>query len=188
MKDVPALEKEIIQHCAPTLAGLKSAGLFNCRSNDRKMFTQAVAEVNQKLNTRGVYVEVMRWKDDFVLIYTYRKTHLAKDLQKEGVAELLMSYGYESTDVERCLKHLRTRLEDYDCFPHEIGVFLGYPIEDVQGFIRYGGRNCKSCGVWKVYCNECEAQRLFDKFEKCNQVYSQVFAQGRSITQMTVSA
>ncbi len=188
MKDVLALEKEIIQHCAPTLAGLKSAGLFNCRSNDREMFMRALNEVNQKLNVRGVYVEAMRWKDDFVLIYTYRKTHLARDLQKEGVGELLMAYGYENTDVEVCLKHLRARLVNYDCFPHEIGVFLGYPLWDVQGFIRYEGRNCKSCGLWKVYCNECETQKLFDKFEKCNQVYSQVFAQGRSITQMTVSA
>lgn len=188
MKNALTLEKEIIQHCAPTLAGLKSAGLFNCRSKSGEMLKQALIDVNHKLNVRGVYVEIMRQKEDFALIYTYRKTHLARDLQKKGVEELLLSYGYEGTDVEACLQQLRSRLASYDCFPHEIGVFLGYPIEDVKGFIQHGGRNCKCCGLWKVYCNECEAQKQFAKIDKCTRVYQRVFAQGRSITQMTVSA
>lgn len=34
-----------------------------------------------------------------------------------------------------CIDHLKKRLFTHDGFPHEIGAFLGYPLEDVRGFI-----------------------------------------------------
>ena len=32
-------------------------------------------------------------------------------------------------------------MEEKGAFPHEIGLLLGYPVEDVLGFIRYQGKN-----------------------------------------------
>ena len=32
-----------------------------------------------------------------------------------------------------------------------MGIFLGYPVDDVAGFINHCGNNCKACGQWKVY-------------------------------------
>lgn len=188
MTGVSVVESSLIEHCAPTLAGMKSGSLFNCRFTSERAMQKEIAAVNQKLNERGVYVEAMFWKEDFVLIYAYRRTHLVRDLQKEGVRELLAPYGYPSIDADECIAHLKERLFHYDGFPHEIGVFLGYPIEDVKGFIDHKGKECKFCGLWKVYCNECEARKLFAKIQKCTRVYLQVFAEGRSISQMTVSA
>lgn len=182
------LENGLIEHCASTLAGIKSASLFNYYFSVENMVLHELKEMNQKLNPRGVYVEPLLWKNNSVLIYTYRKTHLERDLQQDGVLELLTQYGYSGCDVESCLAHLKKRLFQYDCFPHEIGIFLGYPLLDVIGFINHKGKNCKCCGLWKVYCNESETKKLFEKLKKCSNIYLQVFAEGRSITQMTVSA
>ena len=63
-------------------------------------------------------------------------------------------YGYTDTSVDGAIEWLRMRLASGDGFPHEIGLFLGYPVEDVLGFIENAGQNCKCCGCWKVYCNE----------------------------------
>ena len=182
------IESSLIEHCAPTLAGIKSASLFNCPFTSKETVVKELWEVNQKLNERGVYVEILLWTESYVLIYVYRRTHLAKDLQKDGVLELLMPYGYRNVDVDACIEHLKNRLFTHDGFPHEIGAFLGYPLEDVRGFIKYKGRECKYCGLWKVYCNEKETRKLFEKLQKCSRVYAQVFAEGRSLSQMTVSA
>lgn len=182
------LEQYLIANCAPTLAGIKSANLFNYRFTSRRSVLRELAEVNRKLNPRGVSVKALLWKKDFVLIYAYRRSFLEKELQQEGVKGLLAKYGYKSYKVENCLRHLKKRLAEADCFPHEIGVFLGYPLPDVIGFIKNAGKNCKCCGLWKVYCNEGEAKKQFEKLNKCQRVYLQVFAEGRSITQMTVSA
>lgn len=182
------LETRMIEHCAPTLAGIKSASLFNYFFTEKEVVQEEVKEVNGLLNERGVYVETLLWRENSVLVYTYRKSHIQKELQQPKVMELLSKYGYQNCEVKDCIAHLKTRLQYYTCFPHEIGIFLGYPLEDVIGFIENRGENCKCCGLWKVYCNEKETIRLFHKIKKCNKVYLQVFAKGRSITQMTVSA
>ena len=80
------------------------------------------------------------------------------------------------------------RLNDIDAFPHEIGVFLGYPLEDVLGFIENGGRNCLYCGCWKVYANECAALEAFVRSEKCKSVYQRLFASGCPLSKLTVAA
>ena len=70
-------------------------------------------------------------------------------------------HGYENTDIDLCLEVLGGKLAKSDLFPHEIGLFLGYPLGDVIGFIDNGGKNSRCTGCWKVYCNECEAMRTF---------------------------
>ena len=158
--------------------------LFSKEEIDRELI-----RLNETLNERGVYMKLMLYKEDYTLIYTYRKSHLEKDLKQEGVKELLLSYGYpQAAKLESHLVCLKKRLCECNGFPHEIGVFLGYPLEDVKGFIENKGQDCLYCGLWKVYCNEQEAKKNFQKLEKCTRVYMQVFAGGRSISQMTVSA
>lgn len=182
------LEHGLIEYCAPTLAGIKSANLFNYHFSSKDYAVQELNDLNQKLNEKGVYVEALLWKENSVLIYVYRRSHLIKELQQDSVKEFLTSYGYIDNRIEICLHHLKERLWEYDGFPHEIGVFLGYPLEDVIGFIQHEGRDCKCCGLWKVYCNEVETKKLFEKMQKCTKIYLQVFAEGRTISKMTVCA
>ena len=180
------LESELIEHCAPTLAGIKSAGLFSYFYSDAGVAKEELKEVNHLLNGKGVCVEALLWREKSVLIYTYRTGHLQRELEGPGAEELLAEYGYKNCDVTECIGHLKERLNQDTCFLHEIGIFLGYPLEDVKGFIENGGRNCKCCGFWKVYCNEAEKVKVFEKLKKCSQIYLRLFSEGRSIRQMTV--
>ena len=182
------MERKIIEHCAPTLAGLKTANMFNYKFSSKDTLQQELEEGNQSLNKKGVYVEILKIVDNRALIYVYRRKRLQRDLEKEGVLKLLEQYGYSSCNLFECLEFLKTRLQEYDCFPHEIGVFLDYPLHDVIGFIEQGGKNCKCCGIWKVYSNECETKQLFARFKKCTDIYMKVFARGRTLMQLTVAA
>lgn len=182
------LESSLIRHCAPTLAGIKSAGLFSYFFEDACCAAAELAAVNRLLNGRGVYVEALIWRETSVLIYAYRYSQLREALTRTEVRELLAPYGYPTSDTDACIAHLRARVAHSDCFPHEIGVFLGYPVEDVRGFITHGGRDCKSCGLWKVYCDTAAAEKQFAKINKCSSVYLRVFSEGRSLAQLTVCA
>ena len=51
--------------------------------------------------------------------------------------------------------------------PHEIGFFLGYPYEDVEGFVRHRGRKFRFCGCWKVYGDPRAAAKLFARYRRC---------------------
>lgn len=182
------LETELIGNCAPTLAGLKSANLFRYRYRDADTVLAELSEVNRLLNERGVYVDALCWESNAVLVYAYRRSHLERELQGEQAREILSRYGYPMGDLEGSLAFLKKRLKGYTCFPHEIGIFLGYPPEDVKGFIENRGKNCQYCGLWKVYGNAQERRKLFCKLQKCSEVYLRVFAEGRELTQMTVCA
>lgn len=87
------------------------------------------------------------------MVYVYRPDRLARDLQQPGVAAFLAHCGYTGTAPAACLDVLRHKLAVSIDFPHEIGLFLGYPLGDVIGFIENHGQNCLCSGVWKVYTN-----------------------------------
>lgn len=53
------------------------------------------------------------------------------------------------------------KLQSAPDFPHEIGLFLGYPAEDVKGFIENKAACSKCSGCWKVYGDEQAARILF---------------------------
>jgi hypothetical protein len=182
------LELKIVEHCAPTLAGLKSANLFSYEFSSIDTLHHELREASQKLNRKGVYIEILRKKPNRALLYVYRRNKLAEEMTKPGVDAFLKSCGCMNCEEICCLEYLKHRLLQQEEFPHEIGLFLGYPLEDVIGFIRHKGQNCKCHGVWKVYGNEQESLKLFEKYRKCTSVYTRQFANGRSITQLTVAA
>ena len=113
-------------------------------------------------------------------------TLLLRACEKE--AAFLIEQGYPYLTVEDAVDLLCARLSQGGAFPHEIGLFLGYPIDDVVAFIANKGRNCLCCGCWKCYSNACAAQKAFDKFRKCTNVYKRLFACGRSINQLAVAS
>ena len=181
------LENEIVKECAPTLAGIKMANLFNYRFVSEDEFDFEIKTANMNLNEKGVYIEVLRKTDMSSLIYVYRPSMLFKAVNNDDVWNILSSYGYIERSIQACINTLKERLMTQPCFPHEIGLFLGYPVEDVKEFIFNKGQNCKCCGVWKVYYNEQESVRTFARFKKCSEVYQKVFIGGRTLNQLPVN-
>ena len=181
------LEKGIVNHCAPTLASLKTGSLFHLPHDPEESVAEQIDAWNAQLLHKGVRVVLMRQSQKGSLIYVFRPRQLERDLSRPCVQDFLARYGYEKTDVESALRRLRQRLAMGEEFPHEIGLFLSYPLEDVEGFIENGGKNSKCTGCWKVYCNEKEAMRRFSQFDKCAKVYRQLWAQGRPLEKLTVA-
>lgn len=119
------IEQSVIQHCAPTLAGMKAAGLFNFFYEGKEEIKKELDWLNGMLNPRGVWVQALLWKESTVLVYVYRKKQIEASLSQRDVQELLKNYGYEDFSLEKSLLHLKKRLHGYKCFPHEIGIFWG---------------------------------------------------------------
>lgn len=182
------LERYLIEHCSPTLASLKTANLFSCEFLSDAALEQDLCNWNEYFSGKGVSILVLRKRGNRALVYVYREHRLKRDLERPGVADFLQENGYNGTDVDSAIATLRAKLEQWDEFPHEIGLFLGYPLGDVIGFIQNEGRNCKCTGCWKVYCNECEACKLFAQYRKCKEVYTRLWKQGRSVLLLTVAA
>lgn len=182
------MERYLIEHCAPTLAALKTGSLFTVPCISKTEAMQKVEELREGLGVKGISIIILRIHNEKALVYLYREDMLKQDWKQSGTAEFLSRYGYESTDIDYAVGRLKERLYKCDCFPHEIGLFLGYPLGDVIGFIENAGKNCKCAGCWKVYCNECETRKRFEQFRKCRKIYSKLWSQGRySLRQLAVA-
>ena len=180
-------EEAIIRHCSPTLAGLKTGNMFNCTYESREKMRDAVSRWNITLCAKGIRVLPLRYKEGSALIYFYRPSMLSKDIQNEKACRILSERGYDLASCERCIARLIKRLAERAEFPHEIGLFLGYPPEDVSGFIEKGACECKCTGYWKVY-GDCEkAQQTFSRFKKCTRIYRDQWEKGKSVERLTVT-
>ena len=49
-----SLELQIVSECAPTLAGIKTANLFNYKYSDKEAFILELDSANEELNKKGL--------------------------------------------------------------------------------------------------------------------------------------
>lgn len=180
-------EELLIRHCSPTLAGMKTGNLFVCSFADRAGMRGCVRCWNRLLTKKGLRILPLRFRNGRALIYVYRPSRLSADPQNGTAKQLLQERGYCTDTSDRCVVQLIRRLCACEEFPHEIGLFLGYPPEDVCGFIENRADGCKCVGCWKVYGDAEAAQKIFAKYKKCSDIYAAQFANGRSIERLTVA-
>lgn len=183
-----AMEKMLIEYCSATLASIKMANLFNIGFDDVKDLEEQISYWNRSMHKKGIQLFVLRVTNGKALVYVYRKKSLENCLKNPSIQDFLRKYGYENSEVEAVLNHLKARMMHNDVFPHEIGVFLDYPLKDVEGFINNKGKNFKISGIWKVYANEAETEKLFRQYKRCREIYIRLWKQGKSVMQLTVAA
>ena len=181
-------EEMIIKHCSPTLAGIKTGSMFSYPYKSADEMRAAVRRWNRVLTEKGLRVLPLRYNGRTALIYIYRPAKLSRDLQNTAATQILKKCGYGSCNPDCCVARLVKRMSNYDEFPHEIGFFLGYPPEDVSGFIKNKAHGCKCVGYWKVYGDEESARRTFGKYNKCTRVYREQYARGKSLERLTVKS
>lgn len=180
-------EEYLVRHCAPTLAGIKTASLFTCPYETREALLETIREMNRRLKTKGLRILPLRFSERKALIYLYRPQMLSSDLTDSTAAALLERCGYNAGSCEQCVVHLARKLRRQEDFPHEIGLFLGYPAEDVRGFMDYGPECCKCTGCWKVYSDEEAARKKFAQYKKCTRIYQEQWGKGKNIERLTVA-
>lgn len=178
--------ESIIRNCAPTLAGIKVGSLYSYRFASLEELEQALQDRNAMLNPKGIFVVIFRVIGQQALIYIYRKSQLEALLTQSEIQEFLHAKGYKTFTIHACLSLLQCHLQQSD-FPHEIGIFLGYPLADIKAFIANKGKHCKCSGCWKAYTNEDLARKTFQKFKKCTDVYCAKFHEGFDMKRLTVA-
>ena len=183
-------EDLLIAYCAPTLAGLKPANLFRFRGESPEQVRGLVRRWDRTLRPYGVRVRILKECPALSagMLYVYREAWVARLLTDEPRRAFLEREGYVFSGVPAMLDQLSARLCLERDYPHEIGVFLGYPLEDVVGFIKNRGWNYTCCGCWKAYGDPAAAQERFDRYRRCTAIYKERYAQGVPLIQLVVAA
>ena len=172
------IELQLVLQCAPTIAGLKTSNLLIVpkEQEDKVRF---VLRHSGLLGYRLVYDKKR------VIFLVFNRDMLMSYLAKKEIRTFLSSYGYRTDAFGYSLRNFQERYDGYvrnrKEFPHEIGVFLGYPLCDVKGFIQNGGDDFLLAGYWKVYDNADETGALFEKFDLIKDDMVRMISKGCSV-------
>lgn len=180
------LEDALVRHCAPTLMGLKTGSLFNACRIDAASLDRQTADLRRKLAPLGLDIRLFYNQDKPALVYVYRPAQLAADLARPQAQDFMKAYGYTDFSCRAALARLAERLRDYrdGGFPHEIGLFLSYPLDDVKAFVQLGGACSKFAGYWCVYDHEDQARACFAAYDRCKEECLFRYQSGQSITDL----
>ena len=183
------LENIIAYHCGPALAGIKPANIASCYKAKIPNIYSEINRLNNQLNCKDIYIEILCNCEKRVLIMVYRKKVLEKHLQNPEIINFLNDFGYSSAfGTQKYINHLKSRISKCSVFPHEIGVFLGYPLHDVYGFINHRDDGCILIGEWKVYEDAEGAKKLFSRYKACRSALVKRIEKGFSLAQIFCAA
>lgn len=183
MSENREFERRLAWHTAPTLLGIKCGSLISLSSEEFDIDARTEF-FNRRAAARGLEMKILCRCGKRSLLLIYSRSLIEKRLADPEVKAMLSDCGYpDVSDVDSCLERLSERVRESADFPHEIGVFLDYPIEDIVGFIENKGENFKLCGVWKVYGNAESAGRKFANYGKCRNYLCNKLNEGLDIYQ-----
>ena len=174
----------VVTQCAPVLKGVKI-------SNPITMKPGGWRKIRAYLKKSRIICIPLYADAEKEVLFLYRYEQLERHLKNREVREFLRGCGYESFEVASVLVRLRRRYRLYAGiskeFPHELGVLLGYPVGDVQGFIDNRGENSLTSRYWKVYQNPKEAERIFDLYDRVKEQALKEIMCGQSLSHVAVS-
>ena len=172
-------------HCAPILSGSKAANIMTVTVHE-------FDRIGYLLEDTGIRYRFLKTKGDKGILYLYREKRLRQYLEQEEIQEFLSEYGYDEVNIAKMLNLLSKRIRMYNdeeaVFPHEIGVFLEYPLGDVKGFLANEGKNFMYSGYWKVYQDLQGAVRRFTQYDMERELTIQALMQGKSIREIALAA
>lgn len=176
--DLKSIETQIALQCAPLISGLKVSNLLIISAEDEAL-------VRVILRRSGISFFRLLRTGEKVTFLLFRKNPLEAYLKQQEVEAMLAEAGYAELSLGNILSTFQKRYAHYMSaggrFPHEMGLLLGYPAEDVKGFVENEGKNFLYSGYWKVYADVEEKRRLFQKFENAKETVIQLLSYGVGI-------
>lgn len=172
-----------IRYSSQTICGIKPASMFTIPAEN---FSERIfGEWKKIVRQQNLLIFDFNISEKTKMIFVCDLNWIKKILKDYFVRTYLKNKNYSCvTDAEKTLEELFSRLKENEIFPHEVGVFLGYPLEDVIKFEENQGKFCKYCGYWKSYCNTEEARKCCLRYRLCSQMCKQWFDEGYSISQI----
>ena len=180
-----SMDKILVDYCSPTLAGLKTGSLIPFEMKDADMETE-VRRLNRSFAEKGLRLIPVKRKDRKALLYLYRPARLREDLRSPEARKILKEKGYPVGNPDVCVSTLLRHLAGDGEFPHEVGLFLGYPPSDVKCFMADSRKGVQCVGCWKAYGDASEAEKTFARFRKCTAVYRKLMGEGKPLKKLAV--
>ena len=173
-----SVELRLIIQNAAVLKGKRISGMLFL--NDKEL-----ARISMKLHNTNISLIILCTCKKRHLVMVYRAKELEEHLRSKEVSDYLREFGYRRDDFISNLIRLHQRMNGFynkmKEFPHEVGVFLGYPICDIKGFLENKGERYLHSGYWKIYGNLEETRKKFLSYDEAREIAIDESLSGREL-------
>ncbi len=144
----------LVETLGPVILGAKPAEIisypkFDCLRCEKIEAIDSSFEKAIKIK----YVKIPQTSGQIKIIF-YDPIHLEKVLNDSRNRNFLITQGYPETgDMDAYIDILSAKIRSGIC-PDEIGVFLGYPLKDVIGYMGHPSLKLTKVQYWRVYGDE----------------------------------
>ena len=177
-----SFDQIIIRSSSPTFCNIKPGNLFFVKNED--FDSEKFEAWKEFFFKHGLMAYSNQISETSTAILVLNISWAKKILADLFVQSYLSEKGYHTDCVFDFVEEVFSRMIENECFPHEVGVILGYPVEDVIGFENHHGRDCKYCGCWKSYSDIENAKECHCKFTECSRLCKKWYDEGFSISQI----
>lgn len=170
MNKVDYMKNFLTYLLSPVIAGVKPSSTITLTRGENGLYDTWKAKGEKFLAELDLrHVDLREDRKSLVILVYSEKTLENILLEKDNIS-FLNAIGYtKGLNINEFLVTLIERYEIYHC-PHELGIFLGIPLEDVKAFMECSGSKCLLCGYWKVYGNKEKATKIFNNYDTSKQV------------------
>lgn len=169
MNDIEYFDKYMLFLLAPVIGGLKPSSTITLKKDSKEYHTWNDYKEIFLEKTRLKHI-LLREDDDAIILLIYSEKRLENYINKEEIKKFLLKLDYNSEDsLEDILNNLVERYNKFHC-PHELGVFLGIPLQDVIDFMECTAKKCLLCGYWKVFNDFDYALQIFNDYNKSKEL------------------
>ena len=156
--------KRILEMLGAVILGSKPAEIINVPGSkeDKKIKLSQIEAFFS--NCSRITYRIITTHDGGKRVLFINEKSMEKVLVNKRCINFLKFVGYSSDyELNDYMDELVFRLQSEE-FPHEIGVFLGYPLKDVLGFMGYGNKELVEVRNWRIYGDKEISYKVYNSF------------------------
>lgn len=158
--------KRIVELLGPVILGTKPAEILSFPNND-KDFESNVSKLEKFFSVcKKIQLIKFKYNSNSIKILFYNPRTLENTLNDKRNIKILKDIGYPNIyNLNLYLEHIVNKMIKGN-IPDEIGIFLGYPLKDVLGFIGHPSLKLTKVNGWRVYGDPRISDKKFNEFTK----------------------
>ncbi|NLL30213.1 MAG: DUF3793 family protein [Clostridiales bacterium] len=166
VKPKESIERFLLFNSSLVIAGIKPSATVAIKKNKTNLYKNWIKYGSEFLNKSNLEFTILRESDRSLILLIFNRKILNKHIFQQENMSFLREIGYrENKNLDYYLSKLKMRYKQFNC-PHELGIFLGIPLNDVIDFIQGSNKKCLGTGYWKVYNNYDKAIKIFKKYDE----------------------
>lgn len=166
--------KRILEMLGAVILGSKPAEIINVPGSkeDKKIKLSQIEAFFS--NCSRITYRIITTHDGGKRVLFINERSMEKVLVNKRCINFLKFVGYPTDyELNDYMDELVFRLQSEE-FPHEIGVFLGYPLKDVLGFMGYGKNELVEVRNWRIYGDKEISYEVYNNFMRDKAIMKEI--------------